>query len=72
MRKLQLWLMDAKIRKKWKKVEQNRKAMEMLLQNKEAYTSERLIELNLETTRLGYEAKALEKQYFATLKNRSA
>ena len=72
MRKLELWLISTQIRAKWRKVEQNRKEIQSLLQKNEAYTSERLVNLNLEATRWGYEARELEKQYLKKLTDKPA
>ncbi|RGX54340.1 MULTISPECIES: hypothetical protein [Anaerotruncus] len=72
MRKLELWLISTQIRAKWRKVEQNRKEIQALLQKNEAYTSERLVNLNLEATRWGYEARELEKQYLKKLTDKPA
>jgi|GEM_PF-3947709 len=72
MRKLELWLISTQIRAKWRKVEQNRKEIQTLLQKNEAYTSERLVNLNLEATRWGYEARELEKQYLKKLTDKPA
>ena len=72
MRKLELWLISTQIRAKWRQVEQNRKEIQTLLQKNEAYTSERLVNLNLEATRWGYEARELEKQYLKKLTDKPA
>ena len=72
MRKLELWLISTQIRAKWRKVEQNRKEIQALLQKNEAYTSERLVNLNLEATRWGYGARELEKQYLKKLTDKPA
>ena len=72
MRKLELWLISTQIRAKWRKVEQNRKEIQALLQKNEAYTSERLVNLNSEATRWGYEARELEKQYLKKLTDKPA
>lgn len=60
---LKMRMLAFQIEQKWKKIEQNRQKMNMLIEMKVPYTSDQLIRLNDETVELGEAARKLELEY---------